>query len=111
PDWSIQDRIVYQFGAPGVRGIHLIEPDGTDVRLTSGGGDRRDPSWSPDGRFIVYAFLVGTDYDIWIHDTNGTPNNVSDDQDYPLLTRPGTQELRPTWSPDGNSIAFVTSGP
>jgi hypothetical protein len=80
PQWSLAasagidpaGRIVYQFGASGVRGIHLIKPDGTgDIQLTpifnsviAGGPqqgarypctDARDPSWSPDGR---YAWLM-----------------------------------------------------
>jgi uncharacterized repeat protein (TIGR01451 family) len=46
PDWSRQDgRIAYQFGAPGVRGIHTIKPDGTDdVRETFFPSDEVDPS-------------------------------------------------------------------
>src|ERR1035437_2569780 len=116
PDWSTLNRIAYQFGAPGVREIHLVKPDGTgDVNLTTLPGDERDPSWSPDGRFIVYAFQAtgATDYDIWIHDTNGTPDNPNDDADYPLgvLLGAHTQELRPTWAPNFSSIAFVTTAP
>jgi TolB protein len=128
PDWSLtQDRIAYQFGAPGVRGIHVIMPDGSgDVRVTFSptdrractrsvdssrtSGDRRDASWSPDGRFIVFACEVSPgDFDLWIH-TVGDLATPDDDVEYPLLTRPGSLELRPAWSPDGTKIAFVTSG-
>jgi Tol biopolymer transport system component len=113
PDWSsATDRITYQFGASGVRGIHMISPDGSgDVRLTMSQSDERDPSWSPDGQFIVYAFLAaGSDYDLWIHKV-GNPDDPGDDEDYSLLSRPGSLDLSPAWSPEGTRIAFVTSGP
>jgi Tol biopolymer transport system component len=120
PNWSNTGRIVYQFGAPSVRGLHLIKPDGTDdVQLLHTGGDDRDPSWSPDGRFIVFASQPrgATDYDIWIYDTNGTPDDTSDDHEYCLadstgsclLMGAGTEEFRPQFSPDGRQIAFVTT--
>ena len=109
PSWSVAGRIAYQFGASGVRGIHVIDananPPGTgDARVTFAPGDERDPSWSPDGQFIAYARLPqgGSDYDIWIHELNTA-------LDYPLLVRPSNLDLRPTWSPDGSTIAFATT--
>ncbi|HXL77455.1 MAG TPA: LamG-like jellyroll fold domain-containing protein [Candidatus Eisenbacteria bacterium] len=50
-----------------------------------------------------------SNYDIWVHATSGTPDDPSDDFDYPLLTLDGSLELRPAWSPDGTNIAFVTN--
>jgi TolB protein len=111
PDWSFTGGIAYQFGASGVRGIYRINANGTNnLQLTDFLSDERDPSWSPDGRFVVYARLVGTDYDLWIHDIGNDPTITEDDQDYILLYRPGSSEQRPVWSPNGQRIAFVTNG-
>jgi subtilisin family serine protease len=110
-------RIAYQFGAPGVRGIHLINADRTsDVKLTPVPSstypctDARDPSWSADGRYVAYSCLVSSgNYDIWVHDTSNTPDNPSDDVDYSLLNSAGTLEFRPEWSPDQKMISFTTT--
>ncbi|MBL9205847.1 MAG: PD40 domain-containing protein [Opitutaceae bacterium] len=111
PSWSGSAfRLLFQFGASGVRGIHVIgETGGIDTRLTTFTGDERDPSWHPHGRFFVYSRLVSGTYDIWVHDTKGTYANVADDTDAELFAASG-QELRPAWSPDGNTVAFAISG-
>jgi Tol biopolymer transport system component len=108
-NWSVNGFVAYQFGASGVRGVHQIaasaSPAGSgDVRITFSTGDERDCSWSQDGNFLVYARLPqgGSDYDIWIHD-------IAQNVEYPLLVRPNNLDLHPTWSPDGNTIAFVTT--
>jgi len=42
----------------GLHNIHLMRHDGSQRRrLTRGGGEL--PSWSPDGRYIVYAWTAG----------------------------------------------------
>lgn len=105
PDWSTAGVLAYQFGASGVRGIHSIHSDGSnDQRLTFDTSDERDPSWSPDHQFIVYAKLVkvGTSsaYDIYVHPMAGG-------SDYALVESPRGQ-LRPAWSPDGAWIAYTS---
>lgn len=108
PDWSARtNKIVYQFGTQPVRGIHQINPDGTDdIRLTFSGSDEQNPSWSPDGQSIAYSRLVQGDFDLWIHELN---HICLFGQDYPLVSLSGTQEVRAAWSPDGTKIAFTTS--
>jgi Bacterial Ig-like domain (group 2)/Kelch motif/WD40-like Beta Propeller Repeat/Galactose oxidase, central domain len=126
---------------PGAaRGLHIMKPlspgNNGDLQLTPNYGDAyrsaldgpqssrypcldaRDPSWSPDGLHIVYACLeplssgaIGYSYNLWIHDTHGTPDDKSDDADYRLLDMGGKQALRPAWSPDGYTIALVTNAP
>ena len=114
PSWSThalrtdgKNKIAYQFGASGVRGIHIINPDGTgDVRVTFASGDKINPSWSPDGQFFVYSKepTGSSEYDLWIHRVSD--NDDGNDRD--LLTRPSNSDLNPAWSPDGKTIAFTT---
>jgi Tol biopolymer transport system component len=78
--------------------IHLINADGSKpTLLTVGGRGGVEPSWSPDGRKLVFQ-----NNGLWIADT--VSGVVS-----PLPT-PTTMEnmwrVKPAWSPDGEWIAF-----
>jgi TolB protein len=59
-------------------------------RLTPGGGNYEDPSWSPDGMHIVYASNSGGRWDIYVMDWDGS--------DSEQLTSTGGN-FAPTWSP------------
>ena len=68
------------------------------TRLTSGGGQKLQPTWSPDGRFIAY--YEAADGGIWIVPSRGG-----------TARRVASQGSRPDWSPDGRTIAFQTYQP
>jgi serine/threonine protein kinase len=80
------------------RGLYLIHPDGSGLRLLSAElhyGDTR--AWSPDGQFI--ASDMWTDADIVIVNVQTREvNNVT--------STPNRAEQHPSWSPDGTQIAF-----
>jgi eukaryotic-like serine/threonine-protein kinase len=71
-------------------------------QLTTGGGDKNHPAWSPDGRKLLYVADGGVNNgkDIWVMDfmdPQKPPENLSN--------RSG-DDTDPAWSPDGKTIAF-----
>ena len=97
-----------------VRHIYVMNADGTrERRLTSGIVNDNEPSWSPDGRRLVFRRRDGA----------GVPHSAeAHQQDVHLVTIDadgdneeahlvgGAHEVFPTWSPDGESIAFSAGG-
>src|SRR6185295_12299113 len=84
---------------------------GRPAQLTSGDDwNDSDPQWSPDGLRIAFvsdrtgkAFDEGHNTDVWTIDANGGPLvRISDH---------GEADTAPRWSPDGQTIAFVSAVP
>jgi dipeptidyl aminopeptidase/acylaminoacyl peptidase len=96
------------------RRTHLWIVDLSSTRatqLTSGEDwNDTDPQWSPDSRKIAFvsdrtgkAFDEGHNTDVWVIDANGGPlTKISDHE---------TADNSPRWSPDGQTIAFVSAVP
>jgi TolB protein len=96
-------RIAYNVGASGVGvWISTISPDGTRIRrVLTTRADAFSPSWSADGRRIV--FVLGSS--IWR--VNGDGNRLT------RITRGKVVDPEsPAWSPDGTRVVFAarTSG-
>ena len=113
PSWSPEGRrIVFTRQASNQAGssIMLVNADGSGlVNLTSSpvattGSSNIDPSWSPDGKRVVFASNRDGNYDLyWLQ-----PGNA---QVYRLTaTSAPVQNLHPSWSPNGESIVFSRSG-
>ncbi|MFY9730442.1 MAG: S9 family peptidase [Candidatus Acidiferrales bacterium] len=79
-------------------------------QVTFGDYDDSDPAWSPDGKSIAFTSNRTAEpdsnfnSDIWIvHTDSGDPAKSL----VHVTTNPA-EDLAPTWSPDGKTIAFVT---
>ncbi len=105
-------------GYLGTRRSHLYLHEiasGQTTQLTSGAHDEAYPSWSPDGRWIVFVTRSGEDPDrrprIALHliepraGATGKPLAQLDGADSDSL-----EGLRPQWSPDGRRIAYLQGG-
>ena len=68
--------------------------------LLNPGGVYYDPAFSPDGTMIALAGFNLNAVDLWLMDIRqGTRTRLTFDE--------GTNEILPTWSPDGREIAFA----
>lgn len=73
--------------------ICIIRPDGTGLRqLTSGQGINHRPSFSPDGRMIVFSSTRNSRRQLFIMATNG-------DSQQPLMPDYKPEQEQPYWSP------------
>lgn len=90
------DRIAWSSDLDFFFNIFIMETDGSNVdQLTTFGPGLTRPSWSPDGRRLIYHSLFG---DIL---------TISDDGDWDvLILSEFFNVLEPAWSPDGTQIAF-----
>lgn len=80
--------------------LFVMNADGSNIqRISTGPFNDRNPSWSPDGKNLVFT-----------SDRNGINNLYSINLDAMTvmpLTNLLTDASAPVWSPDGNTIAFT----
>jgi len=116
PDWSPKGgRIVFtshtaadDHSNAATTEIYVLDLDGKGkpVRLTDNAEEERAPSWSPDGRRIVYCCRKGDperegapgSFEVCVMNADGTGQM--------RLTNNTIGDLTPTWSPDGAKIVF-----
>jgi Tol biopolymer transport system component len=95
PAWSPDDR---QLAFAGARGIRVVNLDGKRLRRLSGGRDA-SPTWSRDGKTIVFS-----------RESRGVSHVFQMRADGTGHRRIAARAERPAFSPDGATIAFLRNG-
>jgi TolB protein len=110
--WSPDGQRIAFYRGVGIEGggrfdadwnVFTMAVDGSDIRqLTDASGVAGMPVYSPDGSRIAFMGERDGVADVWVMDADGSdPVNITDFDDSTL------DDYHPTWSPDGEQIAFV----
>jgi TolB protein len=96
--------VLFISGRSGKQQLWRMNIDGGDLEmLTNGEGEVANPCWSPDGRFVAFAWTRGYEiggFNIFVMD-------IADRKPIQLTKDSGVNE-NPWWAPDGLHIVYTS---
>lgn len=100
PDGRLFAFVVYESGNDRLAILNVADEAIVRSIAVPTVGAISNPSWSPDGKKIVFSGSVGGMSDLFIYDLALEKSQ--------RLTNDRYADLQPVYSPDGNTIAFVS---
>ena len=96
--WFGNERIAFTSNVSGSTDIWIMDADGSNKKqMTLDAFTERDPSVSPDGRYLVFASNRTGAFNVWRIDLDGNnPKQLTD----------GRDEQFPSCSPDGRWVIY-----
>ncbi|MHB8628938.1 MAG: choice-of-anchor Q domain-containing protein [Aggregatilineales bacterium] len=106
------DKIAFTSKRDGHAQIYLMNPDGSNqFNISQNTFNESQPAWSPDGTQLTFVSDRDGNSEICVMNTDGnnqhclTNEATADKKPNPKLP----QDYEPTWSSDGQRIAFVST--
>lgn len=97
-DLSASGTLVYRAGTEGTNVLSWLSSSGKIEALVTRPGNYLTPRLSPDGMRLALAILQDGRQNIWVYDLGR--------ETWTRLTFDADPELLPTWTPDGEFLAF-----
>ena len=94
--------IAFDSDRDGERGVYVADADGGHARKVSGKGYAAVPSWSPDGRSLVFVRAEPAHQRVW----NLWQLTLASGELRRLTSHPYGQPWGGSWFPDGQRIAY-----
>ena len=99
----LREVIVSYAQGDGKLQLYRVMEDGSSRRrITDGKSDCLMPSWSPDGKKVVYLLQSQEGLNLWLCDPDGSKHKP--------LTHSG-RNLIPSWLPDSKHVVWMASHP